>query len=109
MRKKQKENLNKSNIFHRRLDYKYPVIERGKGIYLFDEEGNKYIDGVGGALVANLGHGVKEIAKKIGQLAEKTSFLHASQFTTRHMENYARKLCKVAPKGMNKVYFVSGG
>lgn len=107
--KKGSFNAQKSHVFHRRLDYQYPVIARGKGIYLYDEKGKKYIDAVGGALVANLGHGVKEIAEAIKKLAGKTSFLHASQFTTRHMEEYARDLCKIVPKGLNKVYFTLGG
>ncbi|MCL5004465.1 MAG: aminotransferase class III-fold pyridoxal phosphate-dependent enzyme [Patescibacteria group bacterium] len=101
--------INKSAVFHRRLDYQYPAIARGKGIYLYDENGKKYIDGVGGALVCNIGHGVKELAEKIGKLAEKTTFLHAAQFTTGHMEDYARKLLKVLPKGLTRSYFVSGG
>jgi len=101
--------ISKSSVFHRRLDYQYPVITHGNGIYLYDEQGKKYIDGVGGALVCNIGHGKKELARKIGKLAEKTTFLHAAQFTTRHMEDYAKKLSKVLPKGINKSYFVSGG
>ncbi len=102
-------NISKSSVFHRRLNYQYPVITHGKGIYLYDEAGNRYIDGVGGALVCNLGHGIKEIAEKIGKLAAKTSFLHAAQFTTRHMEEYAKKLCRLTPKGLDKVYFTLGG
>lgn len=106
---KNKFNILKSSVFHRRLNYQYPIITHGKGIYLYDEEGNKYIDGAGGALVANLGHGINEIAVQIGKLAKKVSFLHAAQFTTRHMEEYAKEICKIAPKGMDRVYFVSGG
>ncbi len=109
MKKSQKFNISKSSVFHRRLNYEYPVITHGKGIYLYDENGKRYIDAVGGALVNNLGNGVKEVAKAIEKWAEKVSFLHASQFTTRHMEEYAKKLCRVTPKGLNRVYFVSGG
>ena len=95
----------KSHIFHRRLDYQYPIITHGKGIYLYDESGKKYIDAVSGALVANIGHGVKEIAEAIAKLTKKFGFIHASQFNTRHMEDYAKELYRVAPKGLNKVYF----
>jgi len=74
-----KNNLNnKSFVFHRRLNYQYPVITHGKGIYLFDKQGKKYIDATGGALVANLGHGLTEIAKEVGKLAQKVSYLHGS-------------------------------
>lgn len=99
----------KSSVFHRRLDYQYPVIDHGKGIYLYDESGKKYIDAVGGALVANIGHGVKEISQAIAKLTKRFGFIHASQFTTRHMEEYAKELCRIAPKGLNKVYFTLGG
>lgn len=98
-----------SNIFHRRLDYQYPMIVRGKGVYLYDENGKKYIDGTGGALVANLGHGIKEISEAAKKLAARFSYLHGSQFSTKDMEFYARELCSVAPKGLDRVFFVSGG
>lgn len=104
-----KKRNKKINIFHRRLSYDYPLITRGKGIYLYDKSGKKYIDAVGGALVANLGHGIKEIAEEIKKLAEKISYLHGSQFTTQQIENYARELCQMAPKGIDQVFFVAGG
>lgn len=102
-----KENSN--SLFHRRLDYRYPIITHGRGIYLFDKAGNKYIDAAGGAFVANLGHGIKEIAKEISGAAKKFSFLHGSQFTTEIIEKYANELCQIFSKGRDKVLFVSGG
>lgn len=98
-----------SNMFHRRLNYRYPVITHGKGIYLYDEGGKRYLDAVGGALVAAIGHGHKKLARRIARFAEKTTFLHGAQFTTRHMEAYARELCRLTPKGLTRAYFVSGG
>ncbi len=99
----------KDNIFHRRLDYDYPIITHGKGIYLYDESGKEYIDACGGALVVNLGHGIKEIAKEIGRLAGRFSYLHGSQFSTRDMEEYAKELHDIAPRELTRVFFVSGG
>jgi len=101
--------IRKGNIFHRRLDFNYPLITRGKGIYLYDETGKKYIDACGGALVANLGHGLGEISREIGKLAAKITYLHGAQFSTRAMEDYAKELCQVAPKELDRVFFVSGG
>lgn len=103
------KNNKKSYLFHRRLDYQYPVIKKGRGIYLWDAKGKRYIDAVGGAIVANLGHGIKEISREIGKLAARFSYLHGSQFTTFEMEDYAKELIKIAPKGLDKVFFVSGG
>lgn len=101
--------LKKEAIFHRRLDYDYPYITHGNGIYLYDEEGKSYIDAVGGAAVVNIGHGVEEISEKIASYIKKYSYIHASQFTTRTIEEYAEKLIKIAPPGIKKVQFVSGG
>ena len=51
-----------------------PVIERGEGVYLFDREGKRYLDGASGAAVANLGHGVQGIAQAMHEQAQRVSF-----------------------------------
>ena len=99
----------KVNIFHRRLNYDYSLIVRGRGIYLYDDKGKKYIDGTGGAIVANIGHGIKELSLAAKKLSARFSYLHGSQFSTKDMEDYAKELCSVAPDGLSKVFFVSGG
>ncbi len=109
MAKNQKKKEIKTNIFHRRLGFDYPRIKKGRGIYLWDSNGKKYIDAVGGAIVANLGHGIKEIAKDMERLASRFSYLHGAQFITDDMEQYAKELCQVAPKNLSKVLFVTGG
>ena len=54
-----------SHVFYRKLTRRFPSIVRGEGCYLYDEAGRRYLDGCGGAFVANLGHGVGEIADAI--------------------------------------------
>jgi acetylornithine aminotransferase len=39
----------------------YPVITRGKGVFLYDQAGREYLDAVGGIAVVNVGHAVPEI------------------------------------------------
>lgn len=97
------------HIFHRNLKKDYPVIERGEGIYLFDRQGKKYIDGAGGSAVVGIGHGVKEITAAMVRQAEKVSFAHSSQFTSQAALNLAEKLVHLAPAGLSRVYFLSGG
>ena len=43
------------------LNQSYPIIDFGTGIYLYDVDGKKYLDGSSGAVTASIGHGVKEI------------------------------------------------
>lgn len=82
---------------------------RGEGIYLYDERGKRYIDGSGGALVVNIGHGHKEIFQKMMEQMEEVSYVHGTQFTTRAIEEYAEALGQVLPEGLDKIYFLSGG
>src|SRR5512146_1645405 len=46
-----------TNVLYRKLTKPFPKIVRGEGVFLFDEDGKRYLDGSGGAYVANLGHG----------------------------------------------------
>ena len=57
----------------------YPMISHGKGVYLYDQNGNKYFDGSSGAITAGIGHGVKEIADVIkSKLRRLLSFIDHS-------------------------------
>ena len=52
----------------------YNMIVRSEGIYLYDSEGNKYIDGPGGMWCVNLGYGRKDIASAIATQCEKLPY-----------------------------------
>jgi len=98
-----------TNVFHRRLDYKYPLITRCEGVFLFDSSQNRYIDAASGAGVTSIGHGNKDIANQIGRLAEDITYLHGAQFTTQDMEDYARELCDLSGNRYSHVMFFSSG
>jgi adenosylmethionine-8-amino-7-oxononanoate aminotransferase len=99
----------KGHVFYRKLTRTYPLITHGEGIYLYDESGKRYIDGSGGALVVNIGHGQKEILQKMTEQMGRVSYVHGTQFTTKSIEEYAEALGEVLPKGLEKIYFLSGG
>jgi adenosylmethionine-8-amino-7-oxononanoate aminotransferase len=96
-------------VFYRNLRKYYPTVDRGEGIYIYDTEGKQYIDGSGGAAVVGIGHGVEEITEAMVRQAEKISFSHGSQFTSQAAMDLASKLIQLSPKGLSKVYFLSGG
>jgi 4-aminobutyrate aminotransferase-like enzyme len=50
---------------------KYPIITRGKGVFLYDREGREYLDAVGGISVVNIGHGVPEVVAAMQEQADK--------------------------------------
>ncbi|RXT04286.1 aspartate aminotransferase family protein [Ammoniphilus sp. CFH 90114] len=91
------------------LDYPYPTVSYGLGIYLYDIDGNQYIDGSSGAVTAAIGHGVPEIAEAMMEQAAKVSFAYRSQFTSEPAEKLAEKLSELAPGDLNWSFFVNSG
>ncbi|WP_223593235.1 aspartate aminotransferase family protein [Neobacillus bataviensis] len=91
------------------LDETYPVIDYGKGVYLFDKEGKKYLDASSGAVTANIGHGVREIIDAMNEQANKVSFVYRSQFTSEAAEKLAEKIAELTPEGLNWSFFVNSG
>jgi adenosylmethionine-8-amino-7-oxononanoate aminotransferase len=99
-----------THVFPRELDRAYPLIERGEGVWLFDRAGTPYLDAVGGgAMVASLGHGVREIVEAAHEQAGRLSFVYNLQFTSPPQERLAEELTALAPPGFTRVHFVSGG
>jgi adenosylmethionine-8-amino-7-oxononanoate aminotransferase len=91
------------------LDETLPMIDYGKGIYLYDMEGKKYLDGASGAVTANIGHGVPEIMEAMLEQAEKISFVYRSQFTSESAEKLAEKIAELTPADLNWCFFVNSG
>ncbi len=98
-----------SDVFHRFLDLPYPSIERGEGVWLTAIDGRRILDACsGGAMVACLGHGVREIAEAAAEQAEKISYYYNHHFTSEPQERLADRLLGLTPE-MARVRFVSGG
>ncbi len=97
------------NVFYRNLHYSYPLINYGRGLYLYDVEGKKYLDASGGAAVVNIGHGVKEIAEAISSQAQKAGYLNGMQFSHYSVENLAQQISEFLPFSAGKVYFLTSG
>jgi len=96
-------------VFYRNMRRSYPLMKRAEGVYIFDSKGRKYIDGVGGIAVVNIGHGVREILEAIVEQAKKVCFIYNGQFITEPAINLAEKIVGLAPPGLSKVFLVSGG
>src|SRR4051812_14426165 len=97
------------HIFQRDLRHAYPVAVAGDGVYLYDREGNRYLDASGGAAVSCLGHSDRAVIAAIQQQLEALPYAHTSFFTNEPMEALAQALIEHAPKPLDKVYFTSGG
>ncbi len=96
--------------FYRNLRKFYPVVDRAEGVYIWDTDGNRYIDGSGGACVVSIGHGVKDIQNAMNTQFERIAFSHGSHFTSEAAVECAAELVSFMPsRELNKCYFLSEG
>lgn len=84
---------------------------RAEGVYIWDDQGRRYLDFSGSAAVNFIGHGVPQISAAMAQQAAKLEFVHSSQFTTPVAQEYAQELLAFAGENFRggAVYFNSGG
>ncbi len=87
----------------------YPVITRGKGVFLYDREGREYLDAVGGIAVVNVGHGVPEIIAAMTEQARRVAFVHGGAFANEPAMALAEELATWTPAGLRHVMLLSGG
>ena len=101
----------RSALLRRSFLRPYPEAARGRGVWLWDSHGRRYLDLGGSAAVNFIGHGVREVADAMARQARALEFVHSSQFVTRVAEQFAAEVLEFAGKHFRggKVYFTSGG
>jgi adenosylmethionine-8-amino-7-oxononanoate aminotransferase len=86
-----------------------PIIVRGEGPYVWDEKGDRYLDGLSALFCVNAGHGRTELGDAAArQVAELDFFTIWSYAHPRAIELSAR-MASLAPGDLNRVFFTSGG
>src|SRR5579884_3243827 len=85
-----------SGLLKRSFRKQYPVAVRGAGVYLYDADGNRYLDFSGSAAVNFIGHGNQAVAAAISQQLSELAFVHSSQFVTPIAEQFAREVLAFA-------------
>ncbi|MEV0432957.1 aminotransferase class III-fold pyridoxal phosphate-dependent enzyme [Nocardia sp. NPDC050413] len=86
------------------------VVARGDGAYVYDTEGNRYLDATAGLWFANVGHGRGEIADAVAeQLRTIAHYSNFGDLTEPATQELAEKLSAIAPVPGSKIFFTSGG
>lgn len=99
-----------TSVFHRIPERQLPVAVRGDGMYIYDKDGNRYIDSyAGGACVSCLGHSQKAVIQAVQDQIGKMAFFHSAMFTSEPMEELASILTTNAPEGLTRVFFTNSG
>jgi len=86
------------------------IIERGKGVHVWDDEGNQYIEGLAGLWCASFGFGEEELIDAAVEQMRKLPFYH--QFghkSSMPSIELAERLLDIAPDGLSKVFFANSG
>jgi adenosylmethionine-8-amino-7-oxononanoate aminotransferase len=98
-----------SAILQRNVHNPLPRVVGGKGCYLIDDRGQRYLDASGGAAVSCVGHGHAAVSAAIKAQLDKIAYAHSNFFTSQPAEDLAVKLTEGEPGGLVRAFFVAGG
>ncbi len=86
------------------------VIDRGEGAYVWDADGNRYLDATAGLWFANIGHGRAELADAAAaQMRKVAAYSTFGDYVTAPTVELAERLAGIAPVPGSKVFLTSGG
>jgi adenosylmethionine-8-amino-7-oxononanoate aminotransferase len=86
------------------------VIARGDGAYVWDEDGNRYLDGTASLWCVNVGHGREEIVEAVAaQMRELATYQTFGVFANRPALELTERLAALAPLDDPRIFLVSGG
>ena len=86
-----------------------PVIVRGDGVYIYDASGKRYLDGLAGLFVSQLGHGRTELAEAAAKQSAELAFFPLWSYAHPKSIELAERVADYAPGDLNRVFFTSGG
>jgi len=86
------------------------VITRGDGVYVYDDEGNRYLEGMSGLWCASLGFSERRLAEAAYRQMLELPFYHSFAGKVPAISTeLAERLIAIAPAGMGKVLFANSG
>ncbi|WP_069162438.1 aminotransferase family protein [Nocardia altamirensis] len=86
-----------------------PVATRALGAYIYDADGNDYLDGSSGVLNVNVGHAHPRVVQAIETQLRQLSFVHRTQFHNEQAHELTERLLAIAPDGTTAVEYSNSG
>jgi adenosylmethionine-8-amino-7-oxononanoate aminotransferase len=90
-------------------DQEVPIIVRGEGPYVWDDHGNRYLDGLSALFCVNVGHGREEIGEAMAAQVRELDFVTNWSYAHPRAIELATRIAELAPAGLDRVFFTSGG
>jgi adenosylmethionine-8-amino-7-oxononanoate aminotransferase len=90
-------------------DADIPMIVRGDGQYVFDQHGKRYLDGLSGLFVSQIGHGRTDVAEAGARQAGELAYFPLWSYAHPRAVELAERLASYAPGDLNRVFFTTSG
>ncbi len=86
-----------------------PMIVRGEGQYVYDQHGKRYLDGLVGLFVSQIGHGRTDVAEAGARQASELAYFPLWSYAHPRAVELAERLAGYAPGDLNRVFFTTSG
>ena len=87
----------------------YNIMVRGEGCYVYDIEGNKYIDAMAGLYLKNIGHHHPEVAQAVSEQMQALAYTNSGAYSSVPGILLSKKIAELAPGDMDRTFFCGGG
>ncbi len=89
--------------------HEVPVMVRGEGAYVWDQNGKRYLDGLSGLFTSQVGHGRTELAEAASKQASELAYFPLWTYAHPRAIELAERIAALAPGDCNRVFFTTGG
>ncbi len=86
-----------------------PMIVRGSGQYVYDQHGKRYLDGLSGLFVSQIGHGRADVAEAGARQGAELAYFPLWSYAHPRAVELAERLASYAPGDLNRVFFTTSG
>jgi adenosylmethionine-8-amino-7-oxononanoate aminotransferase len=90
-------------------DSEVPIIVRGEGQYVYDQHGKRYLDGLAGLFLSQIGHGRTDVAEAASRQARELAYFPLWSYAHPQAIELADRLAALAPGDLNRVFFTTSG
>jgi adenosylmethionine-8-amino-7-oxononanoate aminotransferase len=101
--------MNFSQLGHYARGDRLPVMVRGEGCYVWDENGKRYLDGLSALFCVNIGHGRADVAQAAADQGAVLEYFPTWSAAHPPAIELAERIASLAPGDLNRVFFTSGG